>query len=119
MLNALAADFYGPQKLLRQHGLPPALLFANPGYLPQCLGYPAPDGVFLNRMAFDLGRSPDGQWRVLANHTDAPAGLGYALRNRYGTDRLLPGVLERAGVAPLAGFFDDIAHRLIDPESSS
>ena len=118
LLNALVADFYGPQKLLRQHGLPPALLFANPGYLPQCHGYPAPEGIFLNRMAFDLGRSPDGQWRVLANRTDAPAGLGYALRNRHETERLLPGFLERAGVAPLAGFFDDIALRLTDPESS-
>ena len=41
LLNAMVADFYGPQKLLRKHGLPPALLFANPGYLPQCRGYRA------------------------------------------------------------------------------
>ena len=112
LLNALVADFYGPQALLRQHGLPPALLFANPGYLPQCRGYRPPGGVFLNRMAFDLGRSPDGQWRVLANRTDAPAGLGHALQNRLETGRLFPGALGRVGVLPHSAFFEALSDRL-------
>ena len=112
LLNALVADFYGPQGLLRKHGLPPALLFANPGYLPQCRGYRARGGVFLNLIAFDLGRSPDGQWRVLANHTDAPVGLGYALDNRIVTARLLPDVLDSVGIAPLDGFFDALVNTL-------
>ena len=112
LLNALVADFYGAQKLLRDHGLPPALLFANPGYLPQCRGYRARGGVFLNLIAFDLGRSPDGQWRVLANHADAPVGLGYALDNRIVTARLLPDALDSVGIAPLDGFFDALANTL-------
>ncbi len=116
LLNALVADFYGPQGLLRKHGLPPALLFANPGYLPQCRGYRARGGVFLNLIAFDLGRSPDGQWRVLANHTDAPVGLGYALDNRIVTARLIPDALDSVGVAPLDGFFDAFANTLRERE---
>ena len=112
LLNALVADFYGPQALLRQHGLPPALLFANPGYLPQCRGYRPPGGAFLNRMAFDLGRSPDGQWRVLANRTDAPAGLGHALQNRLETGRLFPGALGRVGVLPHSAFFEALSDGL-------
>ncbi|MDE0368363.1 MAG: circularly permuted type 2 ATP-grasp protein [Gammaproteobacteria bacterium] len=112
LLNALVADFYGPQALLRRHGLPAALLFANPRYLPQCRGYQPRGGVFLNQVAFDLGRPPDGQWRVLANRSDTPSGLGYALRNRLETDRALPGALDRAGVVPLSGFFDEFANRL-------
>ena len=119
LLNAMVADFYGPQKLLRKHGLPPALLFANPGYLPQCRGYRAWDGVFLNLITFDLGRSPDGQWRVLANHTDAPAGLGFALDNRNLTARLLPDALDGVGIAPLDGFFDALADSLRAGEPST
>ena len=118
LLNALAADFYGPQQLLRQQGLPPALLFANPGYLPQCRGYRARDGIFLNRLAFDLGRSPDGVWRVLANRTDLPAGLGIALQNRLETARLLPGALEDTGIAGLEGYFDELANPLREGESA-
>ncbi len=112
LLNALVADFYGDRKLLRQHGLPPALLFANPGYLPQCQGYQASGGVFLNRIAFDLGRSPDGQWRVLANRTDAPVGLGFALQARFETGQALPGAVDRFGTAPLSGHVDAFADRL-------
>ena len=112
LLNALVADFCGPQTLPRRHGLPAALLFANPAYLPQCHGYRPPGGVFLSQVAFDLGRSPDGRWRALANRTDAPAGLGHALRNRFETRRMLPGALDRIGVAPISGFFDAFANRL-------
>ncbi|MGE0702051.1 MAG: circularly permuted type 2 ATP-grasp protein, partial [Hyphomicrobiaceae bacterium] len=30
----------------------------------------------------DLARSPDGQWRVIDNHAETPAGVGYAVANR-------------------------------------
>ena len=33
LLNAVAADLYGPQQLLREGLLPPALVFSHPGFL--------------------------------------------------------------------------------------
>ena len=118
LLNALAADFYGDRKLLLRHGLPPALLFANPGYLPQCDGVRAGEAIALDLIAFDLGRSPDGQWRVLANRTDAPAGLGIAVENRIRTARLLAGAADALGIAPVDGFLDGFASRLKDGDVS-
>ncbi len=104
LLNAIVADFYGPTTLL--HGvLPQALAFANPHYLLPCSGYQAPEGVFLSQLSFDLGRSPDGQWRVLSNRAEAPSGLGYALENRMIMSRSVPDLFELGSIARLAHFF--------------
>src|SRR5882672_2179688 len=36
LLNALAADLYGPQRVLHDGVIPPALVFKHPGYLRAC-----------------------------------------------------------------------------------
>ena len=38
LLNAILADFYGPQRLLREDLLPPELIFRHPGFLRPCCG---------------------------------------------------------------------------------
>ncbi len=111
LLNAIVADLYGPQTLLKGD-LPPALTFANPDYLLPCCGYQAPEGVFLHLLAFDLGRSPDGQWRVLSNRTEAPSGLGFALENRMIMARCLPELFDRGSVSRLAHFFRSFSDNL-------
>lgn len=104
LLNAIVADLYGPTTLLRGT-LPQSLAFANANYLLPSIGYRAPEGAYLSLLSFDLGRSPDGQWRVLANRTEAPSGLGYALENRLIMSRSVPDLFERGSIARLAHFF--------------
>lgn len=104
LLNQIVADLYGPTTLLRGT-LPQSLAFANSNYLLPSVGYRAPESAFLNLLAFDLGRSPDGQWRVLANRTEAPSGLGYALENRVIMSRSVPDLFDRGNIARLAHFF--------------
>ncbi len=104
LLNQIVADFYGPTSLL-QDTLPQSLAFANSNYLLPSIGYQAPEDAYLSLLSFDLGRSPDGQWRVLANRTEAPSGLGYALENRMIMSRSVPDLFERGSIARLARFF--------------
>ncbi len=104
LLNAIVADLYGPATLM-QGTLPQALAFANPNYLLPSRGYRPPGGSYLTLLSFDLGRSPDGQWRVLSNRTEAPSGLGYALENRMIMSRSVPDLFERGSIARLAHFF--------------
>jgi len=114
LLNATVADLYGPQSLLKR-SLPLALAFANPDFLLPSCGYRAPDDVYLHLLAFDLGRSPDGQWRVLANRTEAPTGLGYTLENRLIMARCMPELFEQGNIARVAQFFraySENLHRL-------
>ncbi len=118
LLEAIAADVYGPQRLLREGVIPAAVVLAHQGFLRPAHGVTPPAGVFLHLLAFDLGRGPDGIWRVLATRTQAPSGAGYALENRLTHLAALPRCVPRsacpapravlqgaAGVAALARAF--------------
>ncbi|PWU05379.1 MAG: hypothetical protein C5B51_14635 [Terriglobia bacterium] len=106
LLNAILADLYGPQNLLRDGLLPPELVFPNPAFLRPCCHVPVPSGVYLHLYAADLARSPDGQWWVIADRTQAPSGAGYALENRLVSSRVLPDVFRGAHIHRLATFFE-------------
>jgi uncharacterized circularly permuted ATP-grasp superfamily protein/uncharacterized alpha-E superfamily protein len=105
LLNLILADLYGSQTLLAAGLLPPSLVFSNPAFLRPCRGIGVPNGVHLHLHAADLVRSPDGQWWVLADRTQAPSGAGYALENRIVLGRSLPEVFRECQVHRLASFF--------------
>jgi len=105
LLNLILADVYGPQRLLRQGLLPRALVFANPAFLRPCHGIAVPRDLRLHLHGVDLARSPDGQWWVLADRTQAPSGAGYALENRIVISRSLPETFRDCQVQRLASFF--------------
>jgi len=91
LLNLILADIYGPQTLIREKLLPPYLVFNNPGFLrPLRFVASASGAAPLHFYAADLVRLPDGNWRVFADRTQAPAGLGYALRHRSVAARSFP-----------------------------
>jgi len=112
LLNALAADLYGPQCLLREGLMPPALVFRHPGYLRACHGVNPPGGVFVHLVAFDLARDWSGRWRVVNTRAQAPSGAGYALENRATIPRVFPGAFRDLNVQPLAPFFDGFKQAL-------
>ncbi|MDO9285322.1 MAG: circularly permuted type 2 ATP-grasp protein, partial [Aquabacterium sp.] len=86
LMSATLADIYGPQTLLRDALLPASLIFAHPQYLRPAHGlWPAGahgQGQGLHVAAFDLARTPEGRFCVLAQRLQAPSGLGYLLENR-------------------------------------
>lgn len=111
LLDALLADVYGAQRLLRENLLPAELVFAHPGYLRPCHGAAANESS-LQLYAADLARAPDGQWWVLGDRTQAPSGAGYALENRLVLSRILPEAFRESRVERLAGFFQRLRDTL-------
>ncbi len=107
LLNDMLADLYGPQTLLADGLLPPALVFGQHGYLWPCQGSKPPGGVWLHQYAVDLARSPDGRWWAIADRAQAPSGAGYALENRLIISRVFPEMFRDLGVQHLADFFRD------------
>jgi uncharacterized circularly permuted ATP-grasp superfamily protein/uncharacterized alpha-E superfamily protein len=105
LLNLILADIYGPQRLLREGHLPPALVFGNPNFLRPCHGLPITDQIYLHLHAADLARSPDGQWWVLSDRTQTPSGAGYALENRIVLSRTFPDEYRNCQTQRLASFF--------------
>jgi uncharacterized circularly permuted ATP-grasp superfamily protein/uncharacterized alpha-E superfamily protein len=113
LLDAMAADIYGPQRLLEKGLLPPALVLGHPGFLRACHGVSLPPGGFLHLVAFDVARRPDGGWTVLGTRTQAPSGAGYALANRLIVSRLLRDAFRDLRVHMLAPFFRVLKQALI------
>jgi len=113
VLNAVLADLYGPQILLRDGVLPAALVYGNPQFLRPCHGVAVPGDTYLHLYAADLARAPDGRWWVLSDRTQAPSGAGYALENRIILSRSLPDLFHDCAVERLASFFNAMRDNLL------
>ena len=72
LLEEMLADLYGPQRLLHEGLLPPALLLRHPGYVRAMRGVRPAGGQHLRIVAFDIARSGDGGWRVVAQRPPCP-----------------------------------------------
>ncbi len=106
LLNAILLDLYGPQKLLRDGLIPPALIHANPGFLRTVVGINPAGGRFVFNMGCDLVRASDGQWRVLADRAQSPSGHGYALENRIILANVYAEEFNSSKVRRLAAYFE-------------
>lgn len=105
LLEAVMADVYGPQQLLQQGLLPPALVHGHPGYLRPMADVQPVGGVHLHVAAFDLARGPDGNWWVVSQRCQAPSGLGYLLENRLAVSRQFPQAFQALKVQRLASTY--------------
>jgi uncharacterized circularly permuted ATP-grasp superfamily protein/uncharacterized alpha-E superfamily protein len=114
LLDRVLGDVYGEQRLLTEGALPPRLVLGHAGYLHPCRGTRVPGDVRLHLYAADLARASDGRWWVVADHTQAPSGAGYALENRLVIARLFPELFHDLKVQRMARFFatlrDSLAH---------
>ncbi|WP_072801928.1 circularly permuted type 2 ATP-grasp protein [Rhodococcoides yunnanense] len=114
LLDALLTDLYGPMDTVRQGLVPPELVFGDPGYLRAAHGItiPGPRQLFIH--AADVGRGSDGRFRVYADRTQAPSGIGYALANRRVMSRATPELFQDTNPRPLSTFARAMRLALID-----
>lgn len=112
LLDALVADIYGPQSMIREGILPASLVYGNPGYLRPLQGTRPRGDHWLHMYACELARDPQGRWMVLADRTQAPAGAGYVLENRIVLSRTFPESFRACNVRRLAGHFKRMRRNL-------
>ena len=105
LLERVMADVYGPQHLIREAMIPPALVQGHPGYLRAMHGVVPVGGTHLHIAAFDLARGPDGNWAVVSQRTQAPSGLGYLLENRLLISRQFPQAFETMKIQRIAATY--------------
>ncbi len=108
LMEMLLADIYGPQRLTGGGLLPSAVVNGSSHFLRPMVGMTPPGGYHLHFFAVDIGRGPNGNWRVVEDHTRTPTGAGYALENRLAIARVLDGLQNRLQIARLAPFFADV-----------
>ncbi|HWH74649.1 MAG TPA: circularly permuted type 2 ATP-grasp protein [Methylibium sp.] len=114
LMEAVLADGYGEQALLREGLLPPALLHGHPGYLHALHGVAPVGGVRLHVCAFDIARGPgDSGWWVVSQRTQAPSGLGYVLENRMAVSRQFPEAFREMRVQHIASAYRQLLDTLL------
>jgi uncharacterized circularly permuted ATP-grasp superfamily protein/uncharacterized alpha-E superfamily protein len=108
LLDLVLTDLYGPRELLTAGLLPPEVVYGHSGFVR------AVDGVRLRHArqlfltAADLARDLDGNWRVIADRTQAPSGAGYAMQNRRVVSQVLPGLYRGSRIQRLNPFFQSM-----------
>ncbi len=105
LLDLVLRDIYGEQRLLASGEIPPEIVWGHPGFLHQACGITPPADAWLPLIATDLGRDRDGAWTVLADRTDTPSGVGYAMATRRLTTRVMAGLHRDAHPSRLRTFF--------------
>nr|WP_156465616.1 circularly permuted type 2 ATP-grasp protein [Methylobacterium sp. Leaf106] len=113
LMESIVSDIYGPGRMVSEGVLPAALVAGAPEFLRPLSGVTPPGGRWLKLYAADIGRGPDGRWRVLADRTQAPSGPGYALENRMVLTRAFPDLYADLHVERLAPFFQAFRDGLV------
>ncbi|TDE98985.1 hypothetical protein EXU48_02015 [Occultella glacieicola] len=105
LLDAIVTDLYTQRRLLSSGALPAEIVLAHPGFLRAADGItiPGPHQLFLH--GADLARNADGSWLVLADRTQAPTGLGFAMENRRVIAQVLAGLYRQARIRRLGPFY--------------
>ncbi len=111
LFDALLNDVYGEQHLLRQGLVPAELIFSDPAYLLPCNGI-LPNAGGLIFYAADLARGDDGKWRVIDNHTETLAGIGFALANRVVHTHVAGDFFKDCNARRLAPYFQELQSTL-------
>ena len=114
LLDAVLADLYGPRRLLAAGDLPPAAVLDHEEYLRPLVGAGGQAAPRLFLSAADLGRDAAGDWKVLADRTQAPSGAGYAMVNRRVVTRVLPDAHHAAHLHRLTPFFQAMRNALVE-----
>ena len=99
--EAILSDLYGDRRLVAGRVIEPAQMWATDRYRLAAVGHRAPHR-WLTSFSVDVVRDVTGYWYAIADHTDAPTGLGYSL-------------LDRAVYAQAVGFTDGVRPRAIEP----
>ncbi len=113
LLNALLVDLYGEQRSLAAGVLPPAAVFAHPGFVRVAARGSSTDTTPLLLCATDLGRGSDGAWLALGDRAQAPSGIGYAMENRRVISRVLPDLYQEARLYRTGTFLGAMRSALI------
>ncbi|MCB1510746.1 MAG: circularly permuted type 2 ATP-grasp protein [Hyphomicrobiaceae bacterium] len=113
LFNLILSDIYGPQDLLRSNRIPPECIFRDPAYLRQCQGI-TPTAGHLQFYAADLARGADGRWRVIDNHAETPAGLGYVVANRMMHTDVADEIFSECRARRLSWHFLDVQQSIAD-----
>ncbi|MFK7892746.1 MAG: circularly permuted type 2 ATP-grasp protein [Granulosicoccus sp.] len=110
--RALLRNIYSTQSLIRDGLLPAAMIYAHKGYLRDAVH--SEQSIDLPLFSADVCRSPSGDWYIVDDICQYPAGVGYALENRLVLSRTIPNLFSQARVLRIAQYFRLLQEHIVD-----
>ena len=78
-LNSFLKDIYSDKKIISDGVVPPEFVFSSSGFMAECDGVPAPNGIASHISGIDLVQSKDKTWYVLEDNLRVPSGASYPM----------------------------------------
>ncbi len=117
MFESILADLYGARRLVAERVVDSNALWSSPRYRVAAISAERPKR-WLTNYAVDVMRDVHGVWHVIADRTDAPSGVGYALLDRLVIARTHRDIATRVrhtdGLQTLTPFVDRLRDGLAD-----
>lgn len=111
LLDHVLRDIYGARRLIAAGLLPPEVVLAHPGFVPQAVAAEA--SLALPQTSVDLGRDSAGRWRIIADRSSTAIGAGYAMATRRITTRVMAPLHRQVAPARMRGFFHSTMNALL------
>jgi len=100
-LNAFLHDVYHRGEIIRAGRIPQDLVYQNPAFRPEMVGFDPPGRVYSHIVGIDIVRTGPDAFQVLEDNCRTPSGVSYMLENREIMTRMFPGLFSRVKVLPV------------------
>jgi uncharacterized circularly permuted ATP-grasp superfamily protein len=107
-LNAFIGDVYGAQESIKAGIVPADLIYRNPHYRMEMMGFRPPHDVYVHIAGIDIVRVDADTFYVLEDNARTPSGVSYMLENREVMMRLFPELFTSHRVAPVENYPDSL-----------
>ncbi|WP_334175302.1 circularly permuted type 2 ATP-grasp protein [Pseudoxanthobacter sp.] len=119
-LNAFLGDVYNKGEIIKAGIIPEELVYKNPYYRPEMVGFTPPQNIYVPIAGIDIIRVDADTFYVLEDNARTPSGVSYMLENREVMLRLFPELCAESRVSPVENYPDDLLATLrsIAPDSA-
>jgi uncharacterized circularly permuted ATP-grasp superfamily protein len=111
-LNAFLHDIYHDQEIIKAGKVPARLVTENPAFVKHMVGLDAPAQIYTHIAGIDVVRVSADDFYVLEDNCRTPSGVSYMLEDREVMMRLFPELFQRAQVAPVSRYTEDLLETL-------
>ena len=103
-LNAFLHDVYHRGEIMRAGRIPQDLVYQNPAFRPEMVGFDPPGRVYSHIVGIDIVRTGPDTFQVLEDNCRTPSGVSYMLENREIMTRMFPGLFSQVKVLPVDSY---------------
>ena len=97
-INSFLNDIYHSQEIIKSNILPLELVYNNPAFLFQMIGFRPPNNIYNHISGIDLIKTKGSEFFVLEDNVRVPSGISYMMKNRDIMINLFPELFSKLSI---------------------